>query len=193
MLGGLDATFRAGRMTAVVGRSGSGKSTLVHLLAGLDARRRAAWWSPAWTWPGSTAAVWRRTAARTSGSSPGARPDRDAHGHRERRAGLALRRAPGDRVAHARAALREVGLEHRLDGRAATLSAGERQRVAIARALAAAPALLLLDEPTARIDEESARSAVRLLLGLARARGIAVVCATHDPIAVEAADNAIAL
>jgi putative ABC transport system ATP-binding protein len=194
VLGGLDAVFRAGRMTAVVGRSGSGKSTLVHLLAGLERPTAGSVVVAGVDLAGLDRrglAAHRRAHVGLVTQEPGLTGTLTATENVE--LGLALRRAPGDRIAHARAALREVGLEHRLDGRAATLSAGERQRVAIARALAAAPALLLLDEPTARIDEESARAAVRLLLGLARARGIAVVCATHDPIAVEAADDAIAL
>lgn len=65
------------------------------------------------------------------------------------------------------------------------LSLGEQQRVAVARALAAKPALLVADEPTARLDEENARAVGALLGALARETGTAIVCATHDPALIE--------
>jgi putative ABC transport system ATP-binding protein len=87
----------------------------------------------------------------------------------------------------------EVGLAARLDHRADRLSAGERQRVAIARALAADPVLLLADEPTARLDQSNARAVGELLAKLAHEHGTAVVCATHDPVVIEHADEVLEL
>ena len=89
--------------------------------------------------------------------------------------------------------LADVSLEHRVDTPAAKLSAGERQRLAVARALAAGTELLLMDEPTARLDEENAHAVAGLLERAARVHGLAVVCATHDPVLIEAADTILPL
>ena len=86
-----------------------------------------------------------------------------------------------------------MGLEERLRHPVARLSAGERQRVAIARALAADVDLLLLDEPTARLDEANATWTCSLLARLTRERGSAVICATHDPLLVELAGEIVEL
>ena len=77
--------------------------------------------------------------------------------------------------------------------RVSRLSAGEQTRVAVARALAVGPALLLADEPTARLDRSNAIELVRLLLELARKTGTAVLCATHDPVVIEHADAELSL
>ena len=66
-------------------------------------------------------------------------------------------------------------------------------RVAVARALAAQPRLLLVDEPTARLDQANARTLAVLLSTLARETGAAVVCATHDPVVIEHADSELSL
>jgi putative ABC transport system ATP-binding protein len=98
-----------------------------------------------------------------------------------------------DAAARAAGSLADVGLSELAGQRVSRLSMGERQRVALARALAARPALLLADEPTARLDEANAR-AVGILFGeLARGTGTAIVCATHDPALIEHAASEVAL
>jgi ABC-type lipoprotein export system ATPase subunit len=93
----------------------------------------------------------------------------------------------------AREALVAVGLEDRVDQRVGRLSTGERGRVAIARALAPRPALLLADEPTSRLDQANAIAVATLFARLAREYGAAVVCATHDPLVIEQADETLRL
>jgi putative ABC transport system ATP-binding protein len=104
---------------------------------------------------------------------------------------LGLRGAePGD---HVEEMLALVGLEQLAEQRVSRLSTGEQERVAIARALASEPDLLLADEPTARLDYANALAIGELLSRIARERGIAVVCATHDPAVIEQADAELAL
>ena len=75
--------------------------------------------------------------------------------------------------------LGELGLKERYDAKPFTLSGGEQQRVAIARALVNEPTLLLADEPTGNIDEETAGEIMGLLVQI-RARGATILIATHD-------------
>jgi putative ABC transport system ATP-binding protein len=84
------------------------------------------------------------------------------------------------------ALLERFGLTSVASSRAKTLSGGERQRVALARALLGDPPLLVLDEPTAHLDDERARSIAADLAALAK-DGRALLVATHDPRLVESA------
>ncbi|HZO96615.1 MAG TPA: ATP-binding cassette domain-containing protein [Gaiellaceae bacterium] len=186
----LSRRFAAGTFTAVVGRSGSGKTTLLHLLAGLDrpdAGEVIVQGREIGRLGRADVAAVRRDHVALVTQEPGLVPHLSARENVE--LGLQVRGAGGD----AAAALREVGLGARLDHRADRLSAGERQRVAIARALAVRPALLLADEPTARLDNASAREVGDLLARFARETGAAVICATHDEALIERAGDAFVL
>jgi len=89
----------------------------------------------------------------------------------------------------ARGLLERVGLADRADAFPDTLSGGEQQRVAIARALLHEPALVLADEPTGNLDEDTGRNVLRLLLELTRDAGKTLLMATHNPEIVPLADR----
>ena len=85
-----------------------------------------------------------------------------------------------DAEARAVELLTALGLGHRLDHRPSQLSGGEQQRVAVARALANRPALVLADEPTGNLDENTADRVFDEFLGLVRGEGSAALVATHN-------------
>jgi lipoprotein-releasing system ATP-binding protein len=89
----------------------------------------------------------------------------------------------------ARELLRTLGLAEREDHRPARLSGGEQQRVAIARAMANRPAVLLADEPTGNLDEETARAVFVALAAAARDTAAALLIATHNAELAERADG----
>ena len=86
-----------------------------------------------------------------------------------------------------------MGLEARINHRPAHLSGGEQQRVAIGRAIAAAPDLLLADEPTGNLDPHTADDVFRILMKLARSAGLAAVVATHNPDLADKMDRIVRL
>lgn len=88
--------------------------------------------------------------------------------------------------------LMQVGLSDRANHFPSQLSGGEQQRVAFARALANDPPIMLVDEPTANLDEETASDIVKILKGL-KQNGKTVVVATHDQSIVELADRVLHL
>jgi putative ABC transport system ATP-binding protein len=85
-----------------------------------------------------------------------------------------------ERTARAAAALESVGLGERGSHLPAELSGGQQQRVAIARALVKEPAVLLADEPTGNLDEQTRDEIMELLEGLWRDRGLTLIVVTHD-------------
>ena len=93
----------------------------------------------------------------------------------------------------ARELLDLVGLADRSDHNPSQLSGGEQQRVAIARALANDPALLLADEPTGNLDEQSAERVMGLLTSAVRERGRTLLLVTHERDTVQAADKCLEL
>jgi ABC-type lipoprotein export system ATPase subunit len=191
----LSRVLATGRLTAVTGRSGSGKTTLLRLLAGLDhpdggdlfvdSRRLS-------VLDAEELAVLRRERIGFLPQEPGLVPFLSAEENITLT--LSLRGWDAGRATdRAREWLNRLGLGDRARQRVARLSAGEAGRVALARALASARGLLVVDEPTSRLDATGAAEVARLLAQAAAQDGQTVICATHDPEVIRAADEVLAL
>jgi len=87
--------------------------------------------------------------------------------------------------------LASVGLSHRLTHYPSQLSGGEQQRVAIARALSMKPSLILADEPTGNLDQETGHGVMELLFGRVKEQGTTLALITHDPDLAAACDMQI--
>lgn len=84
-----------------------------------------------------------------------------------------------------------TGLTHRLGHRIQKLSGGERQRTALCRALMNRPKLLLADEPTGSLDEQTSATVFQLLLDVAATEGVTLLMATHDRDLAERCDRLV--
>ena len=187
---GFSARLSAGRFTVVTGPSGSGKSTLLSLVAGLELPSQGevvVLGEAISDLDRPARAELRRTRIGVISQDARLVPFLTARENVE--LALGVRGAAGD----ADEALGSVGLGELAGQRVARLSLGERQRVAIARAVAAGPELLLADEPTARLDAVNALEVGALLARLVDERGTTIVCATHDPLVIDQADEELEL
>jgi putative ABC transport system ATP-binding protein len=190
-----DARFANGEVVAVIGRSGSGKSTLLNLISGIDRPDSGTVEIDgldvtALTEPRLT--LFRRKHIGFVYQFFNLVPTLDV----EENVRLVLE-LNGVRGGEARerssAMLKEVGLGDRAHSLVDTLSGGEQQRVAIARALVHRPPVLLADEPTGNLDEETAQQVLPVLLSLARQRGATLVIVTHDAALARMADRVLEL
>ncbi len=201
VLRGLSMSVRQGEFLAIVGQSGSGKSTLLHLLGVLDAPDRGQ----------------IRFEGQRIDNLPSSR--RDAL--RNRQFGMIFQfyhllpelstlenvlaplmiaegtwsylRRRGEHRARAAELLEMVGLSHRLQHRPRELSGGEMQRAAIARALVAQPRLLLADEPTGNLDQETGKEIIKILRALNQQQKLTIVMVTHDQAIAAQADRIVCL
>ena len=185
----------AGEHLAVTGPSGAGKSTLLALVGGLDVVQAGSirvGGQPVERLRGRALAEYRR---RTVGfvfqhfgllDALTARENVELAMAFRGLARAARRRRAGD-------LLERVGLAERAAHVPAALSGGERQRVAIARAIANEPALLLADEPTGNLDEETAGQVLDLLFEVRQETGCTMIVVTHNPEVAARADRRVRL
>lgn len=190
----LTHSFAPQRLTVVAGPSGSGKTTLLRLIAGLDQPDSGEVMidaQPLTGWDREQLASLRR---RRLGYLPQEPVTVDFLSARENVVFAQQLRGvdPAEANDTATALLSALGLAERAEQRVERLSAGEVQRVALARAMASARGLLILDEPTSRLDEASAELVADLIQDAAR-RGQTVICATHDPRVTGRADELLAM
>lgn len=185
---GIDFSIQKGEFIVIVGPSGAGKTTVLNILGGMD-----------------TASGGRIT---VDGQDITKYSERQLTGYRRDDIGfvfqfynlipnltalenvemaLQICRNPLD----ARAVLKEVGLEERMDNFPAQLSGGEQQRVSIARALAKNPKLLLCDEPTGALDYNTGKAILKLLQEMCREKGMTVIVITHNSALAPMADRLI--
>jgi putative ABC transport system ATP-binding protein len=182
VLSGLDLTIDAGDYIALVGASGVGKSTLLSILGGLEAPQSGSVVVDGADLSGlsrAELAAFRRETVGFVFQHFGLLESLTAAENVELASSLA-RVAPSVRRQRSAELLEAVGLSDRARHRPVELSGGERQRVAIARALANRPRLVLADEPTGNLDDESTAKVVALLESLPAEHGCTLVVVTHD-------------
>ena len=189
------AEFKSGEITAILGKSGSGKSTLLNLISGIDAP--------------DSGQVW------VDGQDLTALSERDRTLFRRARIGfvfqffnliptltvgenvslpLELNQMPRERAREkAQNLLETVGLLDRWKTFPEKLSGGEQQRVALARALVHDPLLILADEPTGNLDEETGAQVISLLARLTREQNRTLLIVTHSPEVTSLADRVLRL
>jgi putative ABC transport system ATP-binding protein len=182
VLDALDLQVPPGGYVALQGSSGAGKSTLLSILGGLErpqAGRALVDGVDLGELNGDALAAFRRRTVGFVFQHFGLLEPLTAQENVELACSLAGR-SRRDRRARAEKLLSAVGLGGRTGHRPVELSGGERQRVAMARALANDPRLLLADEPTGNLDEDSALAVIELLESIQLERACTLVLVTHN-------------
>ena len=181
-------TVKKGELVVIVGPSGAGKTTLLNILGGMDTLTEGEVY--------------------LDGQEISALNKKQLTGYRRNDVGFVFQfyNLVGNLTAlenvelanqickdplDAAQILREVGLEGRMKNFPSQLSGGEQQRVAIARALAKNPKLLLCDEPTGALDDQTGKSILKLLQDTARRTGMTVIIITHNGALTAMADRVI--
>jgi ABC-type lipoprotein export system ATPase subunit len=174
---GVDLSVKEGEFVAIVGRSGSGKSSLLAMIGGLSRPT-----SGKVHVDGSIGFVFQ---------FPSLLPSLRVLDNVALPALISRKIPEREAYQRARTLLEEVGLGTKYDFYPNELSGGEQRRVAIARALVNSPKLLLADEPTADLDEETEREILELLIGIQRAYGLTLVVVTHNTDIANRADRVL--
>jgi putative ABC transport system ATP-binding protein len=180
ILRGVDLSVNAGEAIGIVGPSGSGKTSLLMLIAGLE-RATSGTLEVAGTSlkdkNEDALAAFRRDAIGIIFQSFHLIPTMTALEN----VSVPLEfRGVANAMQVAEEKLKRVGLAHRLTHYPGQLSGGEQQRVAIARALASGARILLADEPTGNLDQETGEQIIKLLFELKKQEGASLLLITHD-------------
>jgi lipoprotein-releasing system ATP-binding protein len=182
-----DVTFSLapGDAAAVTGPSGSGKSSLLHIVGALDRPTSGTVTLDGrdpFTLSDAALAAFRNSSIGFVFQDHCLLPQCSVLENVLVPTLVAARRsgADADDAAFARSLISEVGLSDRIDHRPGELSGGEKQRVAIARALIRKPRLLLCDEPTGNLDQESASAVAALLVNLHSQQQNILIVVTHS-------------
>jgi putative ABC transport system ATP-binding protein len=178
----LNLVIGDGEWLAIQGRTGHGKSTLLHILGGLDRPTAGTVTLAGQDMTQLREAQVTRLRAQSIGfvfQTFNLVPTLSAAENVEA-ALVPLGIAPGQRRRRVSAALESVGLADRSRHLPSELSGGQQQRVGIARALVKEPVVLLADEPTGNLDEDTRDEITALLARLWRDLGLTLVLVTHD-------------
>lgn len=191
ILSNINATFDSGEFVLVLGKSGSGKSTLLNLIGGIDA-------------PDSGEILVNGVPIQRLNEQQRTLFRREHIGFIFQFFNLIPTLTVLENITlpihlngglttikeqEIKALLERVGLNHRQDAFPDRLSGGEQQRVAILRAIAHNPTLLLADEPTGNLDEDTGRTIIQLLLELTRQANKTLIMGTHNPEIIPLADK----
>ena len=193
VLKGIDAQFREGEITAVMGPSGVGKTTLLNVIGALDRPTEGEIFFEGKAYSKMDEQEFARFRNKTIGFV--------FQFHHLLAEFTALENVmmplliaglnKSDAAAKSRLALNEMGLENRVEHKPAEMSGGEQQRVAVARALINDPRLVLADEPSGNLDKASGEMLTDLLWNLCRDKGYGFIIVTHNEKLAEKANRQI--
>lgn len=195
VLENVDFSIKKGEFIVMFGRSGSGKSTLLNVLSGIDSPTTGTVSIGGINLTGMSEqerTLFRREHIGFVFQTFNLIPTLTVEENVLLPLDLNKRMKPAD-IKEALGFLDQVGLGDRLDSYPDRLSGGEQQRVAIARALAHDPMLILADEPTGNLDDDTAAQVLNVFDTLVRKMGKTTLVATHDRSMAELADRVFTL
>ena len=190
-LDGVDFTVKKGEFVAIVGTSGSGKSTLLHMLGGLDRPTSGEVYVDGrdiFSLKDEALTIFRRRKIGFVFQAYNLVPVLNVYENIV--LPIELDGCKADK-AFVRQIMQTLGLEERQNALPNQLSGGQQQRVAIARALAAAPAIILADEPTGNLDSKTSQDVLSLLKVTSQKFLQTIVMITHNEEIAQMADRII--
>ena len=190
-LDGVNLSVENGEFVAIVGTSGSGKSTLLHMLGGLDRPTSGSVTvdgKDIFSLKDEALTIFRRRKIGFVFQSYNLVPVLNLYENIVLPIQLDGRKVDGAFIGQI---VKTLGLDGRLDALPSQLSGGQHQRVAIARALAAAPAIILADEPTGNLDSRTSQDVLSLLKVTSQKFSQTIVMITHNEEIAQMADRII--